>query len=91
MVPPVPVCGFFFTRPSHPYHGEHAVYGHIYVYICVVIYILCVWAGPHLYIVLVELGDIKCMMTSPNGNIFRVAGMASQWGHKLPSLTCCNL
>ena len=39
MVQPVTTCVFFFflcvcvffTRPSHPYNGEHAVYGRIYV------------------------------------------------------------
>ena len=41
------------------------------------------------YSSLVELGDIKCMMVSPNGNIFRVAGplRKESTGHQWIPLT----
>ena len=48
-----------------------------------------VWASPYLYIVLIELGDIKCTTTSLNGNIFRVAGPlgGESTGHRWTPLT----
>ena len=73
------MCFFLFHKTVSPaLWGARRVLAYICINMCGDIHFMYVWAGQHLYIVLVELGDIKCMMTSPNGNIFRVAGPL--WG-----------
>ena len=81
---------FFFHETVSPVlWGARRVWTFICIRMCVGIYFMYVWASPHLYIVLVEFGDIKCMMTSPNGNIPRVAGPlgGESIGHRWTPLT----
>ena len=102
MVPPVTTCvGFFvfvyfcicvcvFHETVSPASwGARRVWTYICIRMCGDIYFMYVWASPHLYIFLIELGDIKCTTTSPNGSIFRVPGPVGgeSTGHRWTPLT----
>ena len=80
---------FFHETVSPVSWGARCVWTYICIRMCGDVYFMYVWASPHLYIFLIELEDIKCTTTSPNGNIFRVAGLlgGESPGHRWTPIT----